>query len=148
MDCLVCLEFLCFLFCFVFLVFFASSILNLRTYTLRVIGMLTYLLLCQIFLSLIRDTYIYLGHVCLIYSDKIVLCLKLLYLSRHSFWLTLVLFLLEYKMATCSSILAWRIPWTEEPGALESIGSQKVEQNWATEHNGISFSISLIYLSL
>ena len=29
-------------------------------------------------------------------------------------------------MATHSSILAWRIPWTEEPGGLQSIGSQKV----------------------
>ena len=31
-------------------------------------------------------------------------------------------------MATHSSILAWRIPWTEEPGRLQSIGSQRVEQ--------------------
>ena len=33
---------------------------------------------------------------------------------------------LEEGMATHSSILAWRIPWTEEPGGLQSIGSQKV----------------------
>ena len=32
---------------------------------------------------------------------------------------------LEKKMATYSSILAWRIPWTEEPGGLQSMGSQK-----------------------
>ena len=32
---------------------------------------------------------------------------------------------LEEKMATHSSILAWRIPWTEEPGGLQSMGSQK-----------------------
>ena len=32
----------------------------------------------------------------------------------------------EEGMATHSSILAWRIPWTEEPGRLESIGSQRV----------------------
>ena len=31
---------------------------------------------------------------------------------------------LEERMATHSSILAWRIPWTEEPGGLQSIGSQ------------------------
>ena len=31
---------------------------------------------------------------------------------------------LEEAMATCSSILAWRIPWTEEPGGLPSVGSQ------------------------
>ena len=33
---------------------------------------------------------------------------------------------LEKGMATHSSILAWRIPWTEEPGVLQSIGSQRV----------------------
>ena len=31
---------------------------------------------------------------------------------------------LEEEMATHSSILAWRIPWTEEPGGLQSLGSQ------------------------
>ena len=31
---------------------------------------------------------------------------------------------LEKEMATHSSILAWRIPWTEEPGGLQSMGSQ------------------------
>ena len=34
---------------------------------------------------------------------------------------------LEKKMATRSSILAWRIPWTEEPGRLQSMRSQRVE---------------------
>ena len=33
---------------------------------------------------------------------------------------------LEKEMATHSSILAWRIPWTEKPGRLESTGSQRV----------------------
>ena len=33
---------------------------------------------------------------------------------------------LEKEMATHSSVLAWRIPWTEEPGGLQSMGSQKV----------------------
>ena len=33
---------------------------------------------------------------------------------------------LEKEMATHSSILAWRIPWTEEPGGLQSIGLQRV----------------------
>ena len=33
---------------------------------------------------------------------------------------------LEEGMATLSSILAWRIPWTEEPGRLQSMGSQRV----------------------
>ena len=34
--------------------------------------------------------------------------------------------LLEKEMATHSSTLAWRIPWTEEPDGLQSIGSQRV----------------------
>ena len=34
-------------------------------------------------------------------------------------------------MATHSNILAWRIPWTEEPGRLQSMGSQKVGQDWS-----------------
>ena len=33
---------------------------------------------------------------------------------------------LEREMATCSSILAWEVPWTEEPGGLQSMGSQRV----------------------
>ena len=36
---------------------------------------------------------------------------------------------LEEEMVTCSSILAWRIPWTEEPDGLESTGSQRGEHN-------------------
>ena len=37
-------------------------------------------------------------------------------------------------MASHPSILAWRIPWTEEPGGLQSTGSQRVGHDWATEH--------------
>ena len=36
---------------------------------------------------------------------------------------------LEEGMATHSDILAWRIPWTEEPGGLQSMGSQRVRQD-------------------
>ena len=39
---------------------------------------------------------------------------------------------LEKEMATHSSILAWRIPRTEEPGGLQSTGSQRVGHDWAT----------------
>ena len=41
---------------------------------------------------------------------------------------------LEESMATHFSILAWRIPWTEEPGGLQSMGSQRAGQGWATKH--------------
>ena len=40
---------------------------------------------------------------------------------------------LEEGMATHSSILAWKIPWTEEPGGLQSVGSQTVGHNWVTK---------------
>ena len=36
---------------------------------------------------------------------------------------------LEEGMVTHSSILAWRIPWTEEPGGLQSLGSQRVRHS-------------------
>ena len=39
---------------------------------------------------------------------------------------------LEKGMATHSSILAWRIPWTEEPGGLQSMGSQRAGHDGAT----------------
>ena len=38
------------------------------------------------------------------------------------------------EMATHSNILAWKIPGTEGPGRLQSMGSQRVGYNWATEH--------------
>ena len=41
---------------------------------------------------------------------------------------------LEKEMATHSSILAWRIPWTEEPGGLQFMRLQRIEHNWVTEH--------------
>ena len=48
---------------------------------------------------------------------------------------------LEEGMTTHSSILAWRIPWTEEPGQLHSMGSQRVRHDWATNththHNAL-----------
>ena len=47
---------------------------------------------------------------------------------------------LEKEVATHSSILAWRIPWREEPGRLQSMGSQRVRHDWAT-------SLSLSFLS-
>ena len=38
---------------------------------------------------------------------------------------------LEEEMATHSSIFAWRILWTEEPGGLQSMGSQRVGHDWS-----------------
>ena len=44
---------------------------------------------------------------------------------------------LEEDMATHSSALAWRIPWTEEPGGLQSMGSQRVRCNLANKQQHI-----------
>ena len=41
---------------------------------------------------------------------------------------------LEKEMAMHSSILAWEISWTEEPGGLQSVGLQRVWHDWATKH--------------
>ena len=44
---------------------------------------------------------------------------------------------LEKEMATHSSILAWKIPWTEEPGRLQSMGSHRLRHDWMTEYNTV-----------
>ena len=49
---------------------------------------------------------------------------------------------LEKEMATHSSTIAWKIPWIEKPGRLQSMGSQRVGHNWA-----ISLSRSCMYLT-
>ena len=41
---------------------------------------------------------------------------------------------LEEGVATYASILAWKVPWGEEPGGLQSMGSQRVGHDWATKH--------------
>ena len=46
---------------------------------------------------------------------------------------------LEKGMATNSSIFAWRIPWTEEPGGLQSMGSQRVGHDWVTNAFTLGF---------
>ena len=43
--------------------------------------------------------------------------------------------LLEKEMAAHSSTIAWRVPWTEESGRLQSMESQRVGHNWVTELN-------------
>ena len=48
---------------------------------------------------------------------------------------------LEEGMATHSSILAWRIPWTEKPSGLQSMGSHRVGHNLATNIHMVYYSI-------
>ena len=48
---------------------------------------------------------------------------------------------LEEGLATYSSILAWRIPWTQDPGRLQSMGLQRVGQDWETKAQHIYMCI-------
>ena len=48
----------------------------------------------------------------------------------------------EKEMATHSSTLAWKIPWAEKPGRLQSVGSQRVRHDWATS---LSFPVVLVF---
>ena len=50
---------------------------------------------------------------------------------------------LEKEMATHSSILAWEIPWTEEPGGLQSMGSQIVGHDLATKQQFVKKIVGL-----
>ena len=51
--------------------------------------------------------------------------------------------LLETEMAIHSSILAWKIPWMEEPGRLQSMGSQRVGHDYATSLTTESLGVGL-----
>ena len=65
------------------------------------------------------------------WSDLIYwVALRLCGLEEPSFHSPMAL--LEKEMASHSSILAWRIPWREEPGGLQSMGSQRVGDDWVT----------------
>ena len=60
-------------------------------------------------------------------------------------------FPLEKGVAIHSSILAWRIPWTEKPGGLQSIGLQRVGHDWATNthtHNIPFYGYTTFCLSI
>ena len=45
-------------------------------------------------------------------------------------------------MAACFSVLAWKFPWTEEPGGLQFMGSQRVRHNGVTEHTHMVIKMS------
>ena len=53
---------------------------------------------------------------------------------------------LEKEMATHSSVLAWRIPWTEKPGGLPSMGSHRVRHYWS--HLAATYESNIILKSL
>ena len=53
--------------------------------------------------------------------------------------------LLEKEMTTHSSVLAWKIPWAEEPGMLQSMGSQRVRHDLVTKPQQQLFPKRLAY---
>ena len=66
-------------------------------------------------------------------------------------WETRVRFLgwedpLKKEMTTHSSILAWRIPWTEDPGRLQSMGLQRVGHDWVTSLHSLILLFQLSHL--
>ena len=52
---------------------------------------------------------------------------------------------LEKEMATHSSTLAWKIPWTEEPGGLQSMGLQRVRHDWASFPSISKWKIRMVF---
>ena len=91
-------------------------------------------------------SYIYCNFLC-----NIQICCILLWISKRCFCNNIV-FSPEKAMAPYSSTLAWKIPWTEEPGRLQSMGSLRVGHDWATslslspigEGNGNSLQCSCL----
>ena len=60
--------------------------------------------------------------------------------KEFKFWIYLLLeYFSEKAMATHFSTLAWKIPWTEEPGGLQSMESHRVGQDWATSFSLFTF---------
>ena len=62
----------------------------------------------------------------------------------YKIWNQLV-YILEKEMATHSSTLAWKIPWTEKPGRLQSTGSQRVGHDWATSLSLYTITIPWLF---
>ena len=57
---------------------------------------------------------------------------------------------LEKEMATHSSTLAWKIPWMEEPGRLQSMGLQRVAHDWIPKiyHGNTNYLLFLLHSSM
>ena len=113
----------------------------------------TFLLLCQLcyisqFFIILFLLFLYMFYFFLLYFFFLIMLLLILPPLRASLVAQMVMCLsamwetlvwspgqedpLEKGMATHSSTLAWKIPWMEEPGRLQSMGSQRVGDDWAT----------------
>jgi len=77
-------------------------------------------------------------HLCKLFAFKFKL--KSIFLSKFLRWIWYVMLCkLEKTMAPYFSTLAWKIPWTEEPGGLQSMGSWRVRHDWATSLSLFTF---------
>ena len=65
--------------------------------------------------------------------------LQIQLLNIHSWFYYICCYIVEKVMEPHSSTLAWKIPWTEEPGRLQSMGSRRVGLDWATSLSLFSF---------
>ena len=93
-----------------------------------------WVLLCTILFSILLN------------SVLLVFCWGFLYIYIHQrYWPVILLFfcsvfISEKEMTTHSSTLAWTIPWTEEPGRLQSMGSLRVGHDWTTSLSLFTFT--------
>ena len=84
---------------------------------------------------------------CTVFSNKIIikkffqniLCFVNILKCQMDTYICMAQLLPEKAMATHSSTLAWKIPWTEEPGRLQSIGSWRVGHDWAASISFFTF---------
>ena len=79
--------------------------------------------------------FLVLSYMSYLYILESIFCQLFHFILSHSEGCLFTLFIVSFEkeMATHSSILAWRIPWTEEPGELQSLESQRVRHNWVTK---------------
>ena len=59
--------------------------------------------------------------------------------SRHFLFIFITCYNIRYMMAPHSSTLAWKVPWIEEPGGLQSMGSLRVRYDWVTSLSIFTF---------
>ena len=92
-----------------------------------------------------------LRHCCQVHKDMIVISSRRICLPMQETWAWSLGWEdpLEKEMATHSSILAWRTPWTEEPGGLQSVVLQRIRHDWNdlahTDTNTLNVTITTGY---
>ena len=78
-------------------------------------------------------------------SSLYILCFVFFLTRVKQFSSVYIYMFVEKKMVTYSNILAWRIPWTEEPGGLQSKGSQRVGHDWVTNTHTYIYVSHFLY---